>query len=185
MFPLLHEPDKCPGCGAPGLRGLHVYRNKEQRVIKRSWLGLFGCERCGLVSTHPQPSEEELDAYYGSVGGWEARASGDDDFASGSELEEKLARKRSHYERELQLLKPHLDNAKRVLDFGCGLGTWLDVLADEGWETWGIEPGPAQAEVAAARHRIVADIPTDAAFDLVLVNHVAEHLPDPRRSSSH
>jgi SAM-dependent methyltransferase len=66
-----------------------------------------------------------------------------------------------------------------VLDFGCGLGAWLDVLQDAGWETYGIEPGAKQARVAARRHRMLDSVPRDEGFDLAIANHVLEHLLDP------
>ncbi len=41
---------------------------------------------------------------------------------------------------------------RRALDFGCGIGGWLDALAADGWETTGIEPGVSAATAMAARH---------------------------------
>lgn len=53
------------------------------------------------------------------------------------------------------------------------------MLQDAGWETSGLEPGARQARVAARRHRMVDAVPSEEGFDLVLVNHVLEHLLDP------
>jgi SAM-dependent methyltransferase len=72
-----------------------------------------------------------------------------------------------------------VNRVPRVFDFGCGLGAWLDVLEEAGWDTYGLEPGAKQARVAARRHRIVASVPREESFDLVILNHVLEHLLDP------
>lgn len=182
MFPLLQPAQPCPGCGAgDGQRPLHVYRNKARRTTDEDELALLGCERCGFAYSHPRPTDAQLEAYYSGSDGWEAREGGDD-FAAGAALQDKLAVKREKYARERDLLAPLLPPAgtpRRTLDFGAGQGAWLDVLADDGWETWGIEPGPAQRELAARRHRMVDELPAGEHFDLVVVNHVLEHLRDP------
>jgi SAM-dependent methyltransferase len=180
-FPLLEPPAACPVCRSSGTwRALHVYPNRVRRLVRAPWLGLSGCERCGVVVSHPLPSERELEAYYGRPDGWEARGARRDDRAE--QLERKLAVKRERYARERDLLAPHLPRAgtpRRTLDFGCGLGGWLDVLQDDGWETWGLEPGQEAATVAGRRHRMVEAVPVDERFDLVVINHVIEHLRDP------
>jgi 2-polyprenyl-3-methyl-5-hydroxy-6-metoxy-1,4-benzoquinol methylase len=64
----------------------------------------------------------------------------------------------------------------RVLDFGCGSGTWLNSFHDHGWQTWGIE---TSMDVAFQRHQRLSAIPTDPLFELVIAYHVFEHLPRP------
>lgn len=116
--------------------------------------------------------------YYSAPSGWEARVAR----STTAEQERKIAAKRARYAAERDLLQRHLsaiDPPRRVLDFGCGLGAWLDVLQDDGWETWGLEPGPQQRAYASRRHRIVDDLPAERLFDFVVVNHVFEHLRAP------
>lgn len=60
----------------------------------------------------------------------------------------------------------------RVVDLGCGGGTWLRALADAGYEAVGIEPSRAPARIArrtapAARVRIAS------AHDVALPDCVA------------
>jgi SAM-dependent methyltransferase len=181
MFPLLEPPEPCPVCADQKARPLHVYRNKARRTSPRPYLALVGCERCGLVRTHPLPTEADLGRYYGGAQGWEARDGGDG-ADSGPELDEKLERKRAKYARERDLLAPWLPSTgpRRAFDFGAGVGSWLDVLQEDGWETWGLEPGPGQREIAGRRHRMVEELPGGERFDLVVANHVVEHLRDPR-----
>ena len=78
----------------------------------------------------------------------------------------------------LDILDQHIPpgGVRRVLDFGCGVGAWLNDLQDRGWDTWGIEPSSSAAFV---RHQRLQEIPSDGRFDLVMVYHVLEHLPHP------
>ena len=180
-YPLLAPPAQCVACRAPQVRPLHVFpvNHNKRRVTRQIHLALIGCERCGLVFSHPAPTRAELNAYYGSAAeGWDERISTDP-----AVLEAKLARKRESNARDYELLQANgslpRSGRRRALDFGCGIGGWLDVLAAGGWETSGIEPGPNAAAVAGRRHRILERIPAEPEFELVVVQHTLEHLHDP------
>ena len=71
---------------------------------------------------------------------------------------------------------PRRPPGARVLDFGCADGKLLDALQDCGWETWGIE---SAVDTAFARHRRLDAIPKAPTFDLIVANHVFEHVTDP------
>lgn len=74
----------------------------------------------------------------------------------------------------------------RLLDVGCGEGTFLDVAQDRGWDVGGIEV--ADAAVRRASDKIgggkvftsldQAGFP-DASFDVATLWDVIEHVPDP------
>ncbi len=74
----------------------------------------------------------------------------------------------------------------RVLEIGCGNGRLLHLAKQAGWEARGLELSPALAD--SVRERL--DVPVDVAdffgfeppdgerFDVVVLRHVLEHLPD-------
>jgi len=78
-----------------------------------------------------------------------------------------------------------------VLDVGCGDGSFLDALAQQGWEVNGTELSASIAATALERlgDRIrvggvgEAGFPPNS-FDLITFWHVLEHLEDPRRALS-
>lgn len=184
MTDLLAVEERCPVCGDERVRPLHVYPNLLGRISTRPNLVLTGCAGCGMAWSAPLPSAEEVDAFYTGDSGWGDRpglsAQRADTGEARERTERKLAAKRAIYERESDLLLAELpDGPGRVLDVGCGLGSWLDVLADRGWETEGVEPNPTARATAAERHRMHETPPAGGDFDLVLLQHVLEHLRDP------
>lgn len=119
-----------------------------------------------------RPPGEDIDAYYSSSEGWERKY----------HLEKLTSRaepKRAQYRPKLEHLRPFLSSTGRALDFGCGMGAFLDVLQEEGWETYGVEPSPRLRAFAGQRHAMLENTPADGSLDLVVANHVLEHLRDP------
>jgi 2-polyprenyl-3-methyl-5-hydroxy-6-metoxy-1,4-benzoquinol methylase len=85
----------------------------------------------------------------------------------------------------LEALKIPALPSGRLLDFGCGGGQFISRFAKSGWEVCGVEPDTVAA--AALRSRSGHDIRSDlsniddwkGSFDIVSLNHVIEHVPDP------
>ncbi|PLW70498.1 class I SAM-dependent methyltransferase [Pseudohalioglobus lutimaris] len=82
-----------------------------------------------------------------------------------------------------RLLAP---GANRLLDFGCGKGQFLYRAAQEGWVVSGVETAPERAEFArncygvAVQEGLYTDGKLDGeGYDLITLNHVLEHLPQP------
>ena len=74
----------------------------------------------------------------------------------------------------------------RMLDLGCGDGIVLHLARRDGWDVHGIELFPEQ--VALVRETLGLDVQVSdiesfrgapASWDVVLLTHVLEHLPDP------
>ena len=74
----------------------------------------------------------------------------------------------------------------RVLDIGCGGGSYLYRLKSWGWDAYGVEPGAAGAAQARSlgihvhQGRLEEAAFPDSFFDVVRLNHVLEHLTAPR-----
>ena len=72
----------------------------------------------------------------------------------------------------------------KLLDIGCGVGDFLHVAENKGWQCTGVEPSEEAREIA--RQRIKGDLLysedleqlTDQSFDLITMWHVLEHVDD-------
>jgi SAM-dependent methyltransferase len=176
VFPLLRDLGSCLVCASAGLRPLHIWTNRTREITNALRLAFVGCETCGVAFLHPLPTEAQLDDYYAS--GYRLESAP----RPNAKLVQKLALKRANAALHLATLEKSvgpLDGRQHAFDFGCGLGAWLDVLQDRGWHTYGHEPGPRARAVAAQHHAMLDAIPDEPAFDLVVANHVLEHLRDP------
>ena len=73
----------------------------------------------------------------------------------------------------------------RLLDIGCGNGSFLWQMRSLGWEVCGVEPDRKPAELARAagldvRVGLLPQVPLpETHFDAVTLSHVIEHLHDP------
>jgi 2-polyprenyl-3-methyl-5-hydroxy-6-metoxy-1,4-benzoquinol methylase len=72
-----------------------------------------------------------------------------------------------------------------VLDIGCSSGILLRLLHDKGYDVFGIEPND-QAYVRVKNtfgsriyHGVLNTYETKKSFDVVILSHVLEHVPDP------
>jgi SAM-dependent methyltransferase len=168
---------RCPACRSADLAALGT--QKLPRAVEGRRTGLIsGCEACGLVFVNPFPTPDELATMYGPEGEW-AHERVDESLAPPPALDAppgsgSWPRMFDAIRRDLDVIHPPA--GARVLDFGCGRGKFLDVLKPCGWETFGIEPA---MDAAFPRHQRLESIPAEPMFDLIVVNHVLEHMTDP------
>jgi SAM-dependent methyltransferase len=169
-----NEVRACPACDSTRIELLDVFKVPRDRRGRRLTF-LTGCHDCGLLFVNPLPRLDELERQYAPEGAW-------------AETRKVRARRppqappaRDSRDVVLDALAAHVPvyappRGARVLDFGCGPGKFLDRLQDAGWETYGIEPSTT---AAFERHVQLERPPQDGSFDLVLLNHVLEHVTNP------
>jgi 2-polyprenyl-3-methyl-5-hydroxy-6-metoxy-1,4-benzoquinol methylase len=73
-------------------------------------------------------------------------------------------------------------NEKKILDIGCGLG-WLLSYLNNDWDKYGIEISKFASNHAQKYGKIfngtLEDFPDKSKFDVIVMNHVIEHLRNP------
>jgi SAM-dependent methyltransferase len=164
-------------CGACGGDTRADVARPASTYAPRGDYGIATCERCGSGRTVPVPQPEELNAFYAKEYSYDAHL-----LIS--------AEKRWRARNILDTALP--SGARRVLDVGCMYGYLLDEAKARGvTDAIGVElsAGPAKAAVANG-HRVFCGSIEDFAngqgegkdpgkFDLIVAQHVLEHVPDP------
>lgn len=87
-------------------------------------------------------------------------------------------------ERLVELEKRHQDKG-RLLDVGCGIGTFLHLAREQDWESYGVEPSKSGSDFAQEVYELDvrcgdlfdADFPS-AHFDAITLYHVLEHISE-------
>jgi SAM-dependent methyltransferase len=147
----------CNVCG--GILATRFTRVRDS--ITNEYFVILTCKKCGLGHTHPQP--DHLNRYYGrhyygSRHGITAK------FCIG---------------RRLRFIESTTEKTteKRLLDVGCGDGSFLLAAKKAGWDVTGTEinPHPARAFNLDVRHNL-HQIEGTAQFDCITMWHSLEHM---------
>lgn len=167
----------CPVCRSTGIRLDYTGATTRRELDRRRW-SVWSCSDCSHGFLNPQPSWTELQPYYSA--GYEAY-----DQNHGHEEGDEIALERARVEGRLRHLPLPLKG--RLLDVGCGGGSFLRLASALGATVEGIEPsefGAAEARkngfpVFRGTVEEYAASPAAGRFDVITANHVIEHVPDP------
>lgn len=132
------------------------------------------CGGCGLVYVTPQPDTTSLSTHYHQEDYYRAWA------------QRQKAQRLRLWQRRFRDTQSFCKSGK-LLDVGCGLGTFVKIAKDNGFDATGTEVSDFAVKYAYEEYGIsiipgaleAARFPDDC-FDVVTMWHVLEHLPSPR-----
>jgi 2-polyprenyl-3-methyl-5-hydroxy-6-metoxy-1,4-benzoquinol methylase len=158
--------------------------------LAQGLFALFRCKSCGCVFQHPLPEEATLADFYPREYWWSEKA------GPQSPVERLFQRLEKSYRefvvaghvRFLDLCaRENAAKGKRLLDIGCGSGTFLHVAQSRGFVPHGMDRSPQAVEIAHRQYgypvrqgEIGSKIWGEDRFDFVTMFHVLEHLRNPR-----
>ncbi len=140
------------------------------------WFAVVQCNDCGLCFTNPRPQEACLDRFY------------PDDYRPHQINPEKA---RGPLRLKLRKLWPGPlklppTGQGRLLDFGCGGGSFLRRMHQQGWHVVGMDVSSDVVERVHAETGLpvmLGTLPNPEleanSFDLITMWHALEHVPDP------
>lgn len=150
-------------------------RDETELLFTKDSLSVVICKRCRLRYVNPRVSrqaleEEYIETYY---------------------PEDKVERIHTDgmewlqmAERLTELEKQHQSKG-RLLDVGCGIGTFLHLAHENGWESHGIDPSKSGSAFARKVHKLdvqcgdLFDVGFPSAhFDVITLYHVLEHISE-------
>ncbi len=159
MVPSAKNAQVCPLCQLE----LSQHLKNARDYITGERFDILRCRACGLGCTSPVP--QSLEPYYLNYHGNRHGKSA-----------EFRARRRVAFVNK----NTGPGDGRRLLDFGCGDGTFLAHARERGWLVTGTEMNP---EIARSRGLDIANDLEEAAsrgpFHCVTLWHCLEHLPDP------
>lgn len=152
----------CPLCADTQLHFKETGHYNRQGINNLAY-ALYQCPSCELISTYPRPTNE----IYTPSRDEQGQYASEDDWSWNDRLI-----------RSIKSYKP----SGTLLDLGCNAGEFLEVAEQAGFTPEGIEFDEVAAKEAQKRGRKVVrgDFLTmqfEQQYDVVLMNHVLEHIP--------
>ncbi len=140
------------------------------------------CAHCGLAYTNPRPTERSIGRFYPTDYRPHHRTGNGQRSRRVSPLLSRFLG-RPCGERRGALPWP---GTGRLLDFGCGGGSFLRTMAERGWEVTGLDASEGAVEHIRNRlglHALVGSLPHSdlrpSSFDVVTMWHSLEHVHQP------
>ena len=164
----------CPVCQSARIDPLLTV--KDHSVSKEEFV-VWQCRDCTLRFTQDAPEENSIGRYYASP-----------DYISHSNTDKgflnrlyQRVRKRT-LQQKAKLVEDHTKRDGRILDVGAGIGAFLSVMKERGWQIKGIEPDEGARQKAAALFNLTLDPPSTlfslsrGQYDAITLWHVLEHV---------
>ncbi|RYY00503.1 MAG: class I SAM-dependent methyltransferase [Gammaproteobacteria bacterium] len=164
----------CPVCHSSNINPLLTV--KDFSVSKEDFV-IWQCSDCSLRFTQDVPDEDSIGPYYQSQ-----------DYISHTNTDKGLlnklyqrVRKRT-LEQKAKLIISNTKEKGRILDIGAGVGAFLSVMKEKGWEIKGVEPDEVARKNALQLFGLPLEQPAalqqllPATYDAITLWHVLEHV---------
>lgn len=177
MKPMDYNKPKCPICASERVTHLIKHTDFQQSFI---WF----CSMCNHRFVYPEPDSTELDRFYKHVySPNRQRYFGENYFIA---MEKRAIAQIRFIKWQMQQSASSYDvHGMKVIDYGCGVGALVAFLQCEGIDAVGYDSDPEAIKVGQERWKVNIEISAQNGmntfheqYDLLLLSHVVEHLPN-------
>lgn len=169
----LSKARDCPVCGARPAGSTFPYAT----LFNGVHFDYLKCGNCKSVFVDPVPDAQTFERIY-------SKSSYHDHYYDGSVS--------AHYSDSVSLLSQYLKLSTTVLDYGCGVGSFLKACSLQGFVPVGVEFDGEAARFAAQNAncevmsvKAFSGLSPTPRFDAIHVGDVLGHLPDPSATLKH
>lgn len=175
----------CPVCDGHKISFLReVY---DDRYGHPELFKLVRCQDCGHIMTTPMPGEYELASLYGTYYPRE-NINTTQVTNQAAKVTHTFSKIRRWWRGDDNNGQYYVRPGEKMLDIGCGSGLSLLEARKLGVEAWGVEADPNIKRFAdeldlQIHQGSIHDNPfPDVTFDLIVLNQVIEHIPEPEKT---
>lgn len=152
------------------------YIEVEDYSVSHEKFQLYLDKNLHILKTLPQPSSEEIGAYYKS-----------EDYISHTDSKRNLFEKIYHIvkrkaiQNKIDLIESFSSTKGKVLDIGCGTGEFIFEANKRGWKVFGFEPNFSASSLAKEKGLNLVDNTKNIeqnSLDVITMWHVLEHVHD-------
>lgn len=168
---------KCPWCAAENTR---LYLSLKDEFLSQEDFEIYECLDCGLLFTEPRPDKDKIGDYYKSEA-YYSHQENKKGFIPKVYESVKAVNVKHKYQ-----LATDGKSIGKMLDIGCGVGDFLHMAEQHGWQCTGVEPSDDAKAIAKTRIQgniidslSLEELPNET-FDVITMWHVLEHVDDIR-----
>jgi 2-polyprenyl-3-methyl-5-hydroxy-6-metoxy-1,4-benzoquinol methylase len=174
---MIEEVKSCPICRS---EQQSLFLRCQDFTVSKEFFEIKQCGQCGFKFTSPRPVPADLGRYYKS-----------EEYVSHSDTKKGVVNRLYHWVRSYTMVKKlqlvlKYSRQGTILDFGCGVGAFLEICKKAKWKVFGIEPDSDARKIAFEKSQVEAfptreglhDKHPDLKFDAITLWHVLEHIPD-------
>lgn len=171
---MYQKVEKCPVCQSTSFIN-HIIATDHS--VSGESFAISKCKHCTVLFTNPRPDSSNIGKYYESP-----------NYISHADKPKGLVgyiyqvvRKVAIQQKLKLIAKTNKFKKGRLLDIGCGTGTFINAAKIEGWEVEGVEKNPEAAQISTLRinqeiYQDLLELKTKEKFQIITMWHVLEHI---------
>ncbi|MEC7755292.1 class I SAM-dependent methyltransferase [Roseivirga sp. UBA1976] len=164
----MEEIRDCLICGS---NSLEDHQSVKDHFGTQEVFQLQGCRQCQTLFTNPRPEENKIIKYYKS-GSYISH--GDKINTLFNRLYNLIQSQNLKYK---QRIVEKYSFKGKLLDYGCGVGSFLQHMSQKGWEVTGVEPDEQARKISTSRDLPVKELnQIEDCFNCISLFHVLEHV---------